>query len=703
MDRRDLADILSGAAVLVAFELLWMLLIRDIWPEMATDGGTARRLAVSALVIGFHVLGPIAAALVATRTLSNPPQVWRRLFPVAGVGAIVLYSISLSMRGPAPDLWVRLRDVGGVLVAFNMAYVLMWVAVRVRAEVSGQQSAAPAAETVPVYRRPGVMLWTAILVGGIALMVLPGMARSAAEQRAWELLADAGELDQALATAQHAVEVAPGCHYSWWSLGAVRLDRGEYAEAEEAFRRAIELKPREPGLHYGLAGALAMQGATNEAIAEYRQVLRAGRGETETRLRLGMLLLHTGEWDEAMTRAREVLKADPSSAYAHYILGYALDATGDTDQAVTTLREAIELKPDYAESHAALALSLTRQGKLDEAEAEARQAIELSDGLASPHLTLGRILTSQKEYEAALEHFRTAEGIEPDNAWAHHCLGVTLRTLDQLEEAVSEHRQAAELDPDNPHMAKGFAETLRVAGRIEEATAEYCRAAELSPDDPAIIGRAAHSLIQIGAVDEAVEFLQGLEGRTPDSLATWLSAQLAVAHIFRGDVAEARQRLAQEPPSGEGSRGYLARATARTHLGEWEKALAEIERARSTEAPGDGGSGTEAAALAFTGRLEEAEDVARQALQPSPKYCYATTAVLAYALAVQGRDEEARSLLADIQSSLEWEYAAPEALYYGGLAYHELGETERSDALFQRAIDRWPKHPWSVKMREMTR
>jgi tetratricopeptide (TPR) repeat protein len=581
-----------------------------------------------------------------------------------------------------------------------------------------------------------------VLVFGALVLLLVLWWRQSVEARAKELLdqayqqSEAGDLDAALATAQEAIEVAPNSRYSWCALGWVRARRHELAAAEEAYRKAIELKPDEPDLHFDLAHVLAEQGKAKEAIGEFREVLKAGHREAETREWLGVTLLHTREWDEAITHAREVLKADPSSADAHYTLGYALYARGEVDQGIAELREAVRLMPDFARAHGHLAERLREQGKLDEAAEEARRAIELGE-LGGPHITLGIILARRKEYAEAMEHFRAAVEIEPDNAWAHHCVAVTLAKMGKLDEAIVEHRRAVELDPDDPKIPTEFVKTLRRAKRLDEVLAEYRRAAELHPDDPKrarvyaemlfraerpkeaaaeyrraaevdpksrrTIADAANLLIQLGQVDEAVEFLQGLESEVPDSLATWLSAGLSRALIFRGDIAQARQRLARAPTSGDSPRAHLARGQCWQYLSEWEKALAEVRRGEAASADEDLRSVTGAAALALSGRFQEAEAVVEQAGSLVTRRSLAMMTAHAYALAALGRDQEARSVLSKADEEVAWEYTGLDPLYLAGLAHRELGETEEANALFQRAIARWPKHPWSQKMRELMR
>jgi tetratricopeptide (TPR) repeat protein len=59
-----------------------------------------------------------------------------------------------------------------------------------------------------------------------------------------------GDADGALASAQQAVQLAPGVSESHYQLGLVYAKRQEWREAAEAFDRAVELNPANAYAHY---------------------------------------------------------------------------------------------------------------------------------------------------------------------------------------------------------------------------------------------------------------------------------------------------------------------------------------------------------------------------------------------------------------------------------------------------------------------
>jgi tetratricopeptide (TPR) repeat protein len=538
----------------------------------------------------------------------------------------------------------------------------------------------------------------------LALVLVAGCHDSRQEratellQRTWEQIS-ADQLDEALSSADEAVEVAPRSHYSWWALGSARLARKEYPEAEKAFREGLRIDQNEAALHRGLADALTMQGDAEGAIEELRRVLRATPGDDEARLKLGLLLLNVGEWEEAEALSRHVLEDDHSSAVAHYILGYALDAVGRSEEAEAELRASISLDSDYAESHAALALVLLRAGNLDEAELEARHAIEL-DGLASPHLTLARVLQRRGDYSEALDHLRRAERIGPHQAWSHHYRASVYQELGELDEALRQHERAVELAPDNSGMTLSYARVLLQVGRVEDAADQYRRAAALDPPDRETVAKVVRSLVNIGYVDQAITLIQELMGEAPSDMAPFLSRFLVVALLANGDTEDASQLLSEAPLDRDTLDACLARFSYFVSVGQWEEAWDSYSSAEA-QAERPPVLHMKALALALSGRLQKAETAAMEARDSPGADKHIASATIAYIHAARGNDAEARAAVGELRDAVDWAYASIELLYPIGLAYRELGDTEEASKLFQRAIDRWPKHPWSEEMREI--
>jgi superkiller protein 3 len=168
-----------------------------------------------------------------------------------------------------------------------------------------------------------------------AEQLLHKIPRSAArEYRASTSALGKGDLTQAIAHCEKALDMDPGNAAAHDDLGILYLRSDEAGKAREQFERAIALNPR-------LASA-----RVNESFA----------------------LLALGLPGEAEASAREALKIAPADTFAHLLLGWSLAAQNHyTDDSLTDLRLAAH---QYPEAHLAAADVLIHRGSLTAARRE---------------------------------------------------------------------------------------------------------------------------------------------------------------------------------------------------------------------------------------------------------------------------------------------------------------------------------------------
>lgn len=197
------------------------------------------------------------------------------------------------------------------------------------------------------------------------------------------LLAEEGELEEAVVHYRKGLEEEPFDAQGRNDLGYVLYEMGRYDEALECFERALELRP-------GFLQALG-----NAAYV----YLEMGRNE------------------EALRYFREVLRRHPDSAEAHYQAGRILDRSGDPVEAAAHLRRAIRLEPRMAEAHESLGWILATEEEVFDpggAVYHARQAVELTGGrnpetlavLARAYREAGRETSARQIVDQALKLVR---------------------------------------------------------------------------------------------------------------------------------------------------------------------------------------------------------------------------------------------------------------------------------------------------------
>ncbi len=234
-----------------------------------------------------------------------------------------------------------------------------------------------------------------------------------------------GQLTEAIACANKALKLNPGCVEAWCFKGMAFSFQKKFGEAEAAVEEALHLQPDFFLAFYVLANIKHQNNALLAAVALYRKCIRI----------------------------------DASFATAYNDLGVALLNLGYVDQARESLEAALQLKPEYPSCFLNLGLSLTRQGKMEEAIEAYKRAIELSANYADAHYNLANLFASQARLTEAREHYESAIKINPAHSLAHLNLGLVHQREGDLVEAKKAFEKALEVNPANLQ-AKALLDTI---------------------------------------------------------------------------------------------------------------------------------------------------------------------------------------------------------------------------------------------------
>jgi tetratricopeptide (TPR) repeat protein/NAD-dependent dihydropyrimidine dehydrogenase PreA subunit len=182
-----------------------------------------------------------------------------------------------------------------------------------------------------------------------ALAVAGARAQAVGEISATELLQRAGlalevgRIDEVPAYLDRARALADDNAPQLAELGMAYLAVGQPERAGEALLRALELDPSSAELHFRYAGLLVQTGRMGEAVAAYRACLELAPDAPEARYNLGGVLRRLGRTGEAIAeleRARELAPGDPAVALE---LAEAYAVAGREPEALALLRQAAEI------------------------------------------------------------------------------------------------------------------------------------------------------------------------------------------------------------------------------------------------------------------------------------------------------------------------------------------------------------------------
>lgn len=330
-------------------------------------------------------------------------------------------------------------------------------------------------------------------------------------------------------------------------------------------------------------------------------------------------------------------------------------SSGSSGEVVRRLELAASARPEDAATQATLGLGYqqlfretARPAYLSRSRAALERAAGIDEGDLTVQIGLAQLAAVQHRFRAAERHARAALGVAPDSGAALGTLGDALLELGRYQEAFAAYDRAAAQGPSVGAYAR-VARARELLGRPAGALDALELAVEAGAGIPE---QKAWALMRLGGV----LLSEGRVGEATAALRRSLAAQpgfpharagLARAAAARGRpaaAAQALEALVRDVPSAEYARelGDLYLALGQTHRSEraYERARA-FERGLARH-----GVRTMLASASLDLdrglRLRSALTRARSAYREAPNL--ETAAVLAWALARNGRCAEARPL-----------------------------------------------------------
>jgi tetratricopeptide (TPR) repeat protein len=265
---------------------------------------------------------------------------------------------------------------------------------------------------------------------------------------------DHGNLPEAKAQGEKAVQLAPNDPHAQFVLGWTLYTAGEYAAAKPHLEAAVVATPTfEVG--YNLALTYLKLDDLTHARLLFDEML-VGLGDSASiHIYFGHAYGQTGHTDKAIEEYKRALAKDPKIAQAHYFLGLAyLDRDEDKgwEEDAQEQRAEIQNNPNDFRAHYELGNIALKLRRVDEAEKELKRAAELAPDNPDPLIYLGELYASQNRSQEAEAAMRKAIALTTDVSRggyqinrAHYVLGRILVQSGQREEGVKELKLSSEL------------------------------------------------------------------------------------------------------------------------------------------------------------------------------------------------------------------------------------------------------------------
>ncbi len=414
-------------------------------------------------------------------------------------------------------------------------------------------------------------------------------------------------------------------------------------------QEVLALHVLEEGPEDQLADLYFNQGRYHEARGELQRLLRDGALDRDEHkdlkasvvARMGACLRQSGEFDLARERLVEALALEPGNHWTLSELAECERALGNVAQARRRYRESLEANGDDHWTRGHLAQLECEDGNFAEATKLYEQILLAEPKAAWAKVELAQVV-AELDQERATGLLTSALEDDPNYPWAHAQFGNFARRAGRLDEARMHFQRAAAAAPSATWVLHEQADVCRLLGRLEEAYTHLEHARGINPYDAVTYGYFADLLRHEGKPREALANLEKAVEIDPAYTWAWREQAELKALAGRHDDAEVAYEKACDLEPGEaindGLKAFLLRCQGRR-----EAAIPYLERAVE-EQKDYLWAWRERIDHAFAlGRLDQAEQVARQALVALPD-APSLMALLAEALRKQGKRSEANEI-----------------------------------------------------------
>ena len=213
-----------------------------------------------------------------------------------------------------------------------------------------------------------------VLAAVIALRSDPG----ALLQRAVKL-ADAGDVEGAIAAHEAALAIDPSLAQAHANLIALYGRQRGFAKAEEHYRAVVALGVNVADAHYDYGVLLGLQERWDDAAEAYRRALALNPLHAEAHNNLGQIVERSRQFEAAVLEYRSALQSRPTFRLARFNLGRMLIALGRPQEAVGELQKLTEPRDAEAPRYLfALSTAYVRTGQKSEGLKWAVEARDLA-------------------------------------------------------------------------------------------------------------------------------------------------------------------------------------------------------------------------------------------------------------------------------------------------------------------------------------
>ncbi len=446
----------------------------------------------------------------------------------------------------------------------------------------------------------------------------------------------------------------------------------------------IKTGKKSPGFSSLLGSLYAADGQRDKAAAIFHRAIEADPKNSPARLGLARLLVIEGKDEEAIAQLQAAIREKPDDIMSVFLLRSLYERLGRLDQAIPVLQAAITANPRQILFGLALSDVDIRVGHYDDALGRTSELLASQRDLAIARLIRGQAYLAKGDAEGALKDYQEAIRSDPKSARARFYLAQVYTLLGRKQEAEAEYREAIKLEPAFGPAKRGLAILRGEKPDERSQQQEIDQLRDVTKADPknvaarAVLARAYFGRAQMKEAEAELRQLLELAPKLPEP--NFQLAQILLAQGKEEEAANYLRAALRGNPAHVGSNVLLARYLA--SKGQREQAMPLLQTALSVNPNLPDAQFLLANLYAQSGRLPEALSLAKDLQRVEAKS--ARPWVLTGAVLVA--QQNPRGAIDSFEKALKIDVNSVEAHRGLGQAYRLLGQNDRAEPSFRRAL-----------------
>jgi tetratricopeptide (TPR) repeat protein len=231
-------------------------------------------------------------------------------------------------------------------------------------------------------------------------------------------------------------------------LGTAYAKSNNFSGAEEAFQRAITLEPDDASHRKGLAQALLSDHKYEQALSQYERLTKIEPDNPENYLRMSQIYRHLNQLDKSESNLMQAKKYAPGSLEVLYNEALLYEAQARYKDAIQVLSDAIA-----------------------GVKAQQQEGQPAPNALTILYEQLGMAYRQSGDFSSAERSFEDMQQLGPASQKRGELLLIdTYRTSGDIKRAIAEAEKARTADPADQSLTVTYAMLLGDNGQTDDAT-----------------------------------------------------------------------------------------------------------------------------------------------------------------------------------------------------------------------------------------